>query len=93
MPLLRGKGAQCWWLLEVEGAKPDIRCRQENVGNLLLYKILGGLCVSMSVLLLRKKSGFPVFVLVFNNVSGGVVHLENMNSNVILMVHYNLWIW
>lgn len=31
----------------------------------------------MSVLLLRKKSGFPVFVLVFNNVSGGVVHGEH----------------
>lgn len=32
-------------------------------------------------------SGFPVFVLVFNNVSGGVMHLGNMNINVILMVH------
>lgn len=55
--------------------------------------IFWGVCVSMSVLLLRKKSGFPVFVLVSNNVSGGVVHLENMNINVILMVHYNLCFW
>lgn len=35
----------------------------------------------------EKVSGFPVFVLVFNNVSVGVVHLENMNIDVILMVH------
>lgn len=35
----------------------------------------------------EKVSGFPVFALVFNNISGGVVHLANMNINFILMVH------
>lgn len=41
----------------------------------------------------KEKVWLSCVCLVFNNVSGGVVHLENMNINVILMVHYNLWIW